>query len=189
MAAGEAVGVVRRLIAGFVIAFGLFAVAIGVQRWFDSRAAESVVHALMAAVQSGNRDAMLGLLTPDRRVVADAPSTRAGGKNAWKKQRGMSYRIREMEINGDRAVASLTVEKDGYEVQPTVYLLRGETARWKIDRIEDLQKDPRYLKDVQAYERQQGEQLAEELKEALDGRDGVTIERMTTSGAPGSGRR
>ena len=180
---------VRRLIAGFVIAVGLFAVAIGVQRWFDTRAAESVVHALMASVQSGDRDAMLGLLTPDRRdVVADAPSTMAGGENAWKKQRGMSYRIRNVEINGDRAVASVTVEKDGYVVQPTVYLQRGETSRWKSDRIEDLQEDPRYLKDVQAYERQQGEQLAEELKEAFDGRDGVTIERVTTPGTPGSGR-
>jgi len=180
--------VVRRVIAGFVIAVGLFAVAIGVQRWFDSRAAESVVHSLMAAIQAGDRDAMLGLLTPDRRIVADAPSTRAGGENAWKRQRGMSYRIREMEINGDRAVASVTIEKDGYEVQPTVYLQRGEAARWKIDRVEDLQEDPRYLKDVHAFERQQGEQLAEELKEALDGRDGVTIERVTTSETPGSGR-
>ena len=66
-----------------------------------------------------------------------------------------------MEIDGDRAVASVTIEKDGYEVQPTVYLQRGETSRWKIDRIEDLQEDPRYLKDRQAYERQQGGAVVE----------------------------
>jgi hypothetical protein len=32
------VGVIRGLIAGIVIAVGLFSVAIGVQRWFDARA-------------------------------------------------------------------------------------------------------------------------------------------------------
>lgn len=180
---------IRRLIAGIIIAVGLFSVAIGVQRWFDANAAETVVHSLMAAIESGDRAAALALLTPDRRSMVDVPPALEEPENAWEKQQGISYRIRGIEISGDRAVASVTIERDGYILQPTVYLQRGSTARWKVDRVENLQVDPRYLKDRRAYQRQQGERLADKLREALEGRPGVTIERVTTSNAVGSGRR
>lgn len=180
---------IRRLIAGVVVAVGLLSVAIGVQRWFDARAAEGVVHSLMAAVESGNRAASLRLLTPDRRKIVDLSSAMADGGNVWQKQPGMSYHIRGMQIDGDRAVASVTIERDGYILQPTVYLQRGAASRWKIDRVEDMQVDPQYLKDRRAYQRQQGEQLAEELREALDGRPGISIERVTISETPGADRR
>lgn len=94
-----------------------------------------------------------------------------------------------MRIDGDRAVADVSIEKDGYILQPTIHLLRGATARWKIDRIENMQVDPQYRKDRRAYQRQQGEQLAEELNEALEGKRGVTIERVTISRSPDADRR
>lgn len=170
---------IRRSIAGVVIAAGLFCVVIGIQRWFDARAAKSVVHALMHAVQTGDRETAFSLLHPDRRQLAELAAADDSSARSWQKQTGLTYHIEGLELQGDVAVARITVEKSGYLLQPAVHLRRGEAARWKIDRFEGLQVDPQYLKDRRAYERHQGEQLAKRLEAALQNRPGVTIERVS----------
>jgi len=175
--------VIRRFLTGALIAAGLLVIAIGVQRWFDAHSAETVVHQLMSAVDAGDRQAVLALLHTDRRKLVEMRLDH-GQKDPWTRQDGVTYRIQQLDVSGDTAIVRLSIVKDGFKIHPTVYLRRGQTARWKIDRLDNLQVDPRWLSMQRARVRQEGEQLAEQIQNALQNRPGVTVDRITLDDLP-----
>lgn len=148
---------VRRIATGTLVALGLWLVAAGVQKWFDNQRAAATVNAFMRAVQNGDRNAALGLLTPQQRRIAESQTRGL----RWTPDAGMDYRIHHIDVSGNHASAQLWIEKDGVVVQPTLALLRSDTGVWKIEvgRLwDDMQR---------ARSRADGEQLAYELSKEL----------------------
>ena len=174
----------RKLLAGIAVAAGLFSIAIGVQRWIDAHAAENVVRSLMNAVVDGDRATALSLLSADRRDLLDSRLASQSPASDWSRQTGVSYEILAVQVQGDAAQASVRMEKDGFTLEPTIYLRRNATSRWKVDLVEGMQVDPRYLQRRRAHEREQGKQLANRLQKALEGRPGVTVDRVKISELP-----
>ena len=169
---------IRRFFTGTLIAAGLLVIAIGVQRWFDAHSAENVVHQLMSAINAGDRQAVLALLHTDRRKLVEMRNEDER-KGPWHQQVGVAYRIQQLDVTGDVAVVRLSIAKDGFEIHPAVYLRRGQTTRWKIDRLDNLQVDPRWLSLQRTRARQEGERLTEQIQNALQNRPGVTVDRVT----------
>ena len=178
---------IRRFFTSALIAAGLLVIAIGVQRWFDAHSAENVVHQLMSAIEAGDREAVLALLHAERRQLVEIRAD-VGQDDPWTRQVGITYRIQQLDVTGDVAVARLSIAKDGFEIHPAVYLRRGETTRWKIDRLDNLQVDPRWLSMQRARVRQEGERLSEQIQNALKNRPGVTVDRVTISDLANSPR-
>ena len=90
-----------KLTTGALVAVGLLLVALGVQKWFDSRQAAKTVDAFMDAVRQGDRDAALALLDPNQRRVAE--KTRQTAK--WTPDPNLDYRIHHIDISGNEASA------------------------------------------------------------------------------------
>jgi hypothetical protein len=115
-------------------------------------------------------------LPPDRRAEVEGRLTERN-LPFFAPQTDFDYTVHDVEIRGDRAVAVVRVEKENFRIEPRLYLVRNDASRWKIDRIENLEVDPRWLDLLDEFERREGEQLAEELAERLAGQPGVTVER------------
>ena len=178
---------ISRFLTSALIAAGLLMIAIGVQRWFDAHSAETVVHQLMSAINAGDRQAVLALLHSDRRQLVEM-RTDYERKDPWTRQVGVTYRIQQLDVTGDNAVVRLSIAKDGFEIHPAVYLRRGQTTRWKIDHLDNLQVDPRWLGLQRTRTRQAGERLTEQIQQALQNRPGVTVDRVTIDDLPNSPR-
>jgi hypothetical protein len=177
--------VIRRFFTSALIGAGLLVIAIGVQRWFDAHAAETVVHQLMNAINAGDRQAVLALLHSDRRRLVEM-RTDYERNDPWTRQVGVTYRIQQLDITGDNAVVRLSIAKGGFEIHPAVYLRRGQTTRWKIERLDNLQVDPRWLSLQRRRVRQESERLTEQIQNALQNRPGVTVDRVTIGDLPNS---
>ena len=169
-------------IAGLIIA-GMLLVVSGAQKWLDQRAARKVLDSFIVALKEGDREQALALLDSQQRDDVEA-GTRGDNADSWTPHRNLKYRIHHIEISGNRAMAQLWIEKDGFVIQPRVHLIRSETSLWKISHIENLQIDPLWEDVQRELARQSGENLAKEIGEALRGRPGVTVERVPLGETP-----
>ena len=166
----------RRIVIAILFAAGAGLVVLGIQHWLERRKATAVVIGFLEAVASGDRQRAFSFLEATRRDEAEFGF---GRKDAafWKSTERAKFRINELEITGDTARVKVWIEKDGFVLEPVVYLVRTETLSWKITRIESLNVDPQWDDIQREISRQKGKQDAQELREALQGRKGVTIRR------------
>ena len=167
----------RRVITGALIAAGLLLIALGVQQWCDAHAARKAALRFLRAVEEGRREEALSLLTPARRAEWEA-SHRTESDLLARPEAGLSYRVHHVEVRGGVARADLRIEKGGYEIKPSLYLARGESTTWKVDRVENLEADRRWEDALARYGRMDGEALADELREALRDCPGVEVSRQ-----------
>ena len=168
---------VRRLIITTLVVTGIALIVSGTQKWLEKREVVAVVHSLMTALIKGDRQAIHSLLPPNHPELFDRSN---GNQNPeiWSPDPGLSYKIHDSRINGDKATVIVRIQKAGYRLQPTIHLIRSKTARWKINDIENLQVDPRWYDQLEAQSRAEGEQAARELEELLKGKRGIVIERV-----------
>jgi hypothetical protein len=168
--------VIRRLIAAGLIAVGVGIVALGIRTGVDHHRANQVVRTLMEAVERGDRSTALSVLHPKQRARAELwPANSAA--DDWSPVPGITWRVHHLALNGDRAIARLWVEKQGYVVEPRIGLRRGTDGSWQVDAIDGLTVDPRWDDAQQELHRAANDRLASELSEALEGRPGVAVIR------------
>ena len=164
----------RRLLIGLLLGGGLLLAGVGVQRWFDARAAGATVDAFMKAVSQGDRSTALSLLTPERRRLAESND---GAAKIGPGPVEVDYEIDSLELDGNKATAVVRIEKDGQVVQPLFRLYKGETTRWKIARIDNLPDDLRQSDSEESRLRRADEQLGRVLQQAFADRPAVTVQR------------
>jgi len=116
---------------------GLLLVVSGAQKWLDQRATRKVLGSFIVALKEGDREQALALLDSQQRDDVEA-RTRGDNADSWTPHRNLKYRIHHVEISGNRAVAELWIEKEGFVIQPQVHLNRTDTSLWKISHIENL---------------------------------------------------
>lgn len=165
----------RILVAGLAVAGGWF-VATGLQHWLDERAAARVVEEFLAAVRDGDRDTVLSHLSAARRKTVERRGEEVLAPLA-QPTAGFRWRIRELRLDRRQGTVRVEFERDGFLAESAFHLVRAATGSWKIDRVESVRLDPRLEPLRRAADRKAGEQTAEELKRALRGRPGVTVER------------
>jgi hypothetical protein len=168
--------VVRKLTTLMLLAAGCWLIVVGARKWFDHREVAGVVSAFMDATRDGNRDALLTSLEPSKRIVAEARQ-KAAGVPEWKPIPDLKYRIHHINIAGGNAEAELLVERDGFHIRPVIQLRRSITSVWKVARIDKLEVDPRWLDLQEQQSRLAGQQIAADLAKALEGREGVSVDR------------
>lgn len=170
----------RRLAFGAMVLGGIALVAVGVQKYLDTRAASQVASRFMTALAAGDRVSALSLVHPDRLAEFEARQD-PNDASLQLPQVDLEFRIHHVDISGDRAEVQLVIEKNGFVLQPVVHLLRSKTSLWRVDRIDRLEVDRRWddlLETRAEAARQAGQQLAEELKQALEASEGVEVERV-----------
>jgi hypothetical protein len=169
--------VVRKLTITLLIVSGIALIISGTQRWLEKREVTAVVHSLMTSLKKGDRQAVHSLLPPDHPELSHHPQ---GNQNpdVWLPDPDMRYKIHDSWINGDQATVIVRIQKSGFQLRPTIHLKRSETARWKINDIENLQVDPRWYDLLEAQSRIEGEETAREIEELLKGKPGIAIERV-----------
>ena len=144
----------------------------------DRRAAEKVAHTFMTALTAGDRATLLTLLPPENRTALEDVESDEHPLE-WVKESGVTYRIHHIDMLGEVAEVRFWIEKGGFNLKPLLRLKRSDTGLWKVAGVEDLQIDRRW-KDVQRERgRVDGEQLADELTEALGKLPGVEVDRVS----------
>ena len=168
---------VRKLTITALVVSGIALIIAGTQKWLEKREVTAVVHSLMASLKKGDRQAIRSLLPPDHPELSDRPK---GNQNhdIWSPDPDMSYKIHDSWINGNKATVIVRIQKAGFQLRPTIHLVLSETARWKINDIENLQIDPRWYDLLEAQSREEGEQTAQEFEKLLKGKPGIVIERV-----------
>jgi hypothetical protein len=165
------------LIITTLVVSGIALIVSGTQKWLEKREVVTVVHSLMTALIKGDRRTVHSLLPPNHPELSNRFKENQN-PDIWSGDPDLSYKIHDSRINGDKATVIVRIQKAGYQLQPTIHLIRSETARWKISDIENLQVDPRWYDQLIAQSRAEGEQAARELEELLKGKPGVVIERV-----------
>lgn len=171
---------VRRLALGAMVLGGISLVVVGIQRYLDTQAASQVATRFMNALAAGDRETALSLVHHNRLAEFQASQDARVSPNRLPEV-NFDFRIHHVDISGRRAEVQLVVEKGGFALQPVVHLLRSDTSLWRVDRIDRLEVDPRWndlLEVREAAARQAGQQLAEELKKALEESEGVEVDRV-----------
>ena len=166
----------RKLAIGALVIAGAGLIVAGGQKWLDARSAAGTVRQFMTAVRDGDRETVYSLLPPAQKKIAQA-ADEDGRPNRWLPNPGVSYRLHSLDISGIEGKARLWIEKNGFVIKPTMHLRRSDTGQWKILRIEDLEVDRLWQDLMQTRARITGENLANELTDALQGRPGVAVER------------
>lgn len=159
---------------------GIWLIALGVQRWLDHRDATQVVHRFAAALQRGDRPALLALFSPERQAQMESRFSEVRGTAPVE----FTYRIHHVQLDGREASAQLWIESNGFVMQPTMTLVRPPDGGWRIDRIDRLNIDPRWRDFEEKRMQAAGEALAKELRNALSGAPGVIVERVELEGVP-----
>lgn len=169
----------RKLTTGVLIAAGLWLIASGAQRWLDRRAARQVVHAFLEDVTNGDRRAAQSLMASEARLPEER--RRSAPVRSPPVSREIAYRVRSLDVDGDRAAADVSVEKDGLGLRFTIELRRIAAGDWKVARIGAPRVHADRLLETEQAERQRaaGQQLTRELREALRDHPGVSVERVS----------
>jgi len=167
--------VVRKLAITLAILAGLILVAIGIRRWLDYRSARNVVTSFVVGVRDGQREDVLNLMEPSQRVFVESRLKKKD--NFWSPSQGLTYRILEIHIAGNKADCRIWIERDGFRIKPWFHLNRMESGSWKIRKIDHTEVDERWNDLMEDRARTEGNQLADELHNALKDNKDVTVER------------
>jgi len=176
--------VLRNLAVIACVVCGLVLIFIGSQSWLENRAVERAVDTFLIALQQGDRDTVLSLLNPHLRSVVERQSDDEALATFGEPLSGISYRIQQVKINGLDAVAHMWIEREGFIMQPTIHLTRDVSTRWKILKLDDLTIDPLWDDLQRERARRSDEELAQNLKAALQTRPGITVERHADEKSP-----
>lgn len=167
---------IRKLAIVALVIAGAGLVVAGGQKWLDGRSAAKTVRQFMTALRDGDRETVWSLLPPKQKKIAQADHEH-GRADKWLPHPGVTYRLHSLEISGAECQARLWIEKNGFVVKPTIHLRRSDTGQWKILRVENLKVDPRWKDLLETRGHIAGEELANELADALKNRPGVSVER------------
>lgn len=168
---------VRRLIFAALILFGVALIITGTQRWLERREVAGTVHTLMTALKKGDRQSLLSLLPPNHPELVGHPEERQPPE-FWSPDPDFTYEIHDISIVGSRATAIVRILRDGFQIKPSIHLVKSKTAQWKLSSIKDLATDPRWQDLKRAQSRDNGKETAEELEELFKGQPGIKIERV-----------
>jgi hypothetical protein len=176
-------GAAGRMIVVALALLGLTLVARGIQHWRTQSAVTEVVTAFVQALFHGDRAGVLAQMSPEVRAAVAA-----GGRKdrtlIVPPQSAVQYDVRKMQIDGDRAVVRLRLEKQGARLEPVLHLAWSEAEGWKIVRIEQLDADPLRTKLESEHARAVDEALARQLDDALQDRPGIAVERTPLNASP-----
>lgn len=167
----------RRAVIAVLVVVGGWLIFRGGKHWRDERAAMAVVNHFLEAVRDGDRDAAFSYLTADRRKAIE--QSKKSTLQAFEiRTTKFQWRINRIEIDGDQAAAQMWIEKDGFVIEPIVFLVRTTTHSWKIDRFENVVVDPVWLDVQKELRRREDMQTAKELRKAFAGQEGIRVERQ-----------
>ena len=166
---------VRKLAITAAVLVGLVLVTFGIRRWIDYRSARNVVTSFVIGVRDGQREDVLNLLDPSQRTFVEERLKKKD--DFWSPSDDLTYRILDLEITGDKADCQVWIEREGYRIKPWFHLKRMESGSWKIRKIDNTQVDERWNDLQEDRVRAEGDQLADELREALKDQQDVSIER------------
>lgn len=168
---------VVRLATGGLIAVGAWLILLGAQSWYEHRQVATVVRAFMTALENGDRAAALSLFDPTSRAAIERQPAE-GKALLWVPTLGLQYRIHHVTVAGSHATVQLWIDKDAFVIQPVLHLARNSAGEWAIDRVAPFQIDPLWEDLLEQQAETAGEQLAQELNEALVAQVGVSIQRV-----------
>jgi Holliday junction resolvase len=161
-------------VAGFAL------IALGVDSWLTHEAAAGTVVRFMNALTRGDRETVLACLSFDARATAEQRIT--SGTLPWTGLHDVTYRVHQTRADRGSATVEIRIERSSFVVQPLFHLVRSESGRWQIDRIERLDIDPLWFDLERERQRTAEEDLTRELTEALEREAGVDVERGPSSG-------
>lgn len=171
----------RRIVVLCLAAAGVGLLVFGGQRWLDERAAKHVVDEFLAAVREGDRDRVLAHLSAPQRRAVEAHH-KEDDSLLWQPTADFRWTIRRIRLDGNEATAELSLERDGFYLEAVLRLTRSRSSSWKIDAVEEIHRDPGLDRALRQAAREEGERMADELRDALQDRPGVTVERTATTG-------
>lgn len=160
----------------------------------------AVAEQFIRALRDGDQRAAIALFEPERRKVAVVAAQESGAVE-WEphpewdirlhrvdRKLDRSHRKRiaralppDWEWTGDEALAEIWVEHDDQVLKPTLILRPSEEAGWQIVEIVDVVGS---IKAERAQQREgearkaSDEALADDLREKLEGIEGVQVERV-----------
>ena len=121
---------VRRLIITTLVVSGVALIVFGTQKWLEKREVVAVVHSLMTALIKGDRQTVHSLLPPNHPELSDR-SKENQSPDLWSPDPDLTYKIHDSWIDGDKATVIVRIQKVGYQLQPTIHLIRSKTHYYK----------------------------------------------------------
>ena len=149
---------------------GVWLLTIGIRQWLEYRNVEDVVDSFVVAVLQGDQARARLLLQPELRAKVDQ-QTPSDGASFWKSSPGFHYRIQQIEIDGDSAVALARIQQRHFILKTEMRLRRDHAGQWKIGHIESRREDAIEARRL-AQAKADNERAAADIADAL----GVSVE-------------
>ncbi len=152
---------------------GIWLLTLGVRQWLEYRDVKDVVDSFVVAVMQGDQARARLLLQPGLRDKADEQSA-SGEASIWKVSPGFSYRIQQLDVADDSAIALARIQQQYFVLKARMRLHRDRSGQWKIGHVEFHREDAIEAKRL-AQAKADNERTAQGIADTL----GVPVEKDT----------
>ncbi len=171
----------RRLLLAILIVAGTALIYRGGHAWYSRHQATEVVSEYLDANRHGDRDRALATLDgPLQKAVVARYPVRADWPHACE----FDFRIMAIEAIPDKSSTDgpdlriqARIQQDTYLLHPWFLLRKNDTGNWHIVGIDGGEVDPLWLAEQDQRGRDEGQRLATEIGERLEGLEGVEVDR------------